>query len=993
MILPIIIMDTLTSHFKNINLIQKINQIINKQSILVQSYSLKPQIHNILSTEFIFPTYIPKYHPFYSIYCKLLLCQFASNYGIPNLEQFLYIIGIKKPPKYIIEQINNSHIFFISMNLWEKNGNDWVQIVGNMDGKPNISNISYKRIISYNYQNSLISNYFDSTILSSISFSWDKYTIKANVLFLPGKLNIQCLPHDIRSIYNKINSNYKDIIPTDLLFREDNTICFNWISQIDNKANLYLSKKYSAIVKEFLLHDFGEKIQMISILCMNENSVTLGYLLLNLLHSHSELNADKNYYIRVFKWLPWIVRSKLNMAKVDYDSKISKETAENIQFPYENRIQMLSPNPVIRAKAMEKYKEMQSSRTGESHAKSQAYLDGLLQVPFSNYSELPTKYILNNFKADLCNINKNNLYEKIIKISPKIKDIINKLKEINTIFEANMLISKFNNEIRIKISELFDIFPVTCLRNIYKDKDLKLKSKIIKKCLEQQDYCDIWFKLEDNPFNKVYLAIQIFHKKINDELDFCQNTLDNATFGMVEAKSEILRIVSQWISGKETGYIIGLEGPPGIGKTTLAKNGIAKCLRDAQGKSRPFVFIPLGGSANGSTLEGHNYTYVGSTWGKIVDALIRSKCMNPVIYIDELDKVSNTEHGKEIISILTHLTDSSQNDEFQDKYFSGIPFDLSKSLIIFSYNDVNVIDKVLLDRIHRIELSILDISSKLQIAKDYIMPSLTKTLGIEGNFNDYISINDEVYKYIINEYTHESGVRRLKEKLYAIIREINIRMLRNMLYLPIVLSTELVDDILKNNKTQPYHSHVTKSKIGKSLGMYATKGGIGGILPIQVEWQESSSQWSMVCTGSLGKVMQESAKVAWSVALNIIPKSKRFSPNIKGNYGIHIHVPEGSMPKDGSSGGCAFVVAMVSRLLNKEPLPNTAITGEIDIQGNVWTIGGLDQKLNGAKVAGLNKAIVPKQNKDMFINEINGVEIIGVENISEVLEEIGLGFN
>ena len=149
---------------------------------------------------------------------------------------------------------------------------------------------------------------------------------------------------------------------------------------------------------------------------------------------------------------------------------------------------------------------------------------------------------------------------------------------------------------------------------------------------------------------------------------------------------------------QENNQVIVLDsrGAPGIGKTSLARKGLAYCLKDADGTTRPFSFIALGGSSNGSTLSGHNYTYVGSTWGRIVDILMENKCMNPIIFIDELDKVSKTENGKEIIGILTHLIDPTQNESFQDKYFSGIDIDMSKALFIFSYNDVSVIDKILI---------------------------------------------------------------------------------------------------------------------------------------------------------------------------------------------------------------------------------------------------------------------------------------------------------
>ena len=170
----------------------------------------------------------------------------------------------------------------------------------------------------------------------------------------------------------------------------------------------------------------------------------------------------------------------------------------------------------------------------------------------------------------------------------------------------------------------------------------------------------------------------------NDEIAKYINTfnsiLDSAVYGHKNAKLQIERILGQWISGESSGYCFGFEGLPGIGKTSLAKKGIANCLKDKNNNPRPFSLIALGGSCNGSILDGHNYTYVGSTWGKIVDILMEHKCMNPIIFIDELDKVSKTEHGKEIIGILTHLIDSTQNTNFQDKYFSNIDLDLSKAL-------------------------------------------------------------------------------------------------------------------------------------------------------------------------------------------------------------------------------------------------------------------------------------------------------------------------
>ena len=220
-----------------------------------------------------------------------------------------------------------------------------------------------------------------------------------------------------------------------------------------------------------------------------------------------------------------------------------------------------------------------------------------------------------------------------------------------------------------------------------------------------------FYFINDTDFDTLALEHSLNDAKvIKDEIrlikkymENVETILDKSVYGHLEAKRQIQRIIGQWINGTNSGHCFGFEGPPGVGKTSLAKKGISICLKDFNGKSRPFSFIAMGGSCNGSVLEGHSYTYVGSTWGKIVDILIDSKCMNPIIFIDELDKISKTENGKEIIGILTHLTDATQNDEFADKYFAGIKFDLSKVLFIFSYNDYNLLDPILADRIHRVK--------------------------------------------------------------------------------------------------------------------------------------------------------------------------------------------------------------------------------------------------------------------------------------------------
>jgi len=271
------------------------------------------------------------------------------------------------------------------------------------------------------------------------------------------------------------------------------------------------------------------------------------------------------------------------------------------------------------------------------------------------------------------------------------------------------------------------------------------------------------------PFNK-YINLPVNDdSSIDDKKSFLKTThdvLNKAIFGHMDAKSHILQIIGKWIKNPQScGNILALQGPMGNGKTTLVKEGIAKAI------NRPFAFIALGGASDGSFFDGHNFTYEGSRWGRIIDILIHSKCMNPVIYFDELDKVSDTHKGQEIIHLLTHLTDQSQNDKFQDNYFSGINLDLSKVLFIFSFNDESKIDPVLKDRMYVINTKGFKTNDKIKIAKDYLLPELLDTF----KYHDNIKFDDESIKYIIENFTgQEEGVRNLKRCLETIISKVNM---------------------------------------------------------------------------------------------------------------------------------------------------------------------------------------------------------------------------
>ena len=325
-----------------------------------------------------------------------------------------------------------------------------------------------------------------------------------------------------------------------------------------------------------------------------------------------------------------------------------------------------------------------------------------------------------------------------------------------------------------------------------------------------------YFKLKNWVDNFMRIPFSVYKNltiNINDGIDKCseyvisaKKQLDTCVFGLNDAKMQIMQMVGQWISNPSSmGTAIAIHGPAGTGKTSLVKEGISKIL------GREFAFIALGGCGDSSFLEGHSYTYEGSTWGKIVQILIESKCMNPVIYFDELDKVSDTARGQEIIGILTHLTDSTQNSQFHDKYFSEIDLDLSKCLFIFSYNDDKLVNPILRDRMYRIVTKGYETKEKITIARNYMLPKIREQVGFGP---DDIVISDDVLSHIIsNQAKGEEGVRNLKRTLEIIHTKLNLYRLitpndkslfeKDMglaVTFPHVLTKKDVDTLVKTNE-------------------------------------------------------------------------------------------------------------------------------------------------------------------------------------------------
>ena len=799
-----------------------------------------------------------------------------------------------------------------------------------------------------------------------------------------------------------------------------------------SQTNLMKQKTISQITKEFIHSDlYAQRTSLIQLLIKSDEheSQYLAYLLYDLLSNDINGNIDTQEQTLLFDSFPWTIKKCFREAMkqtVSYTRTLSN--FDNSKIPLEQQICLLKANDSVKDKAMLKLKEVKA-KSEDSGTKARQYLEALLRIPFGIYKEEPIlsamKDCTSAFNEIMIKIDESQFtFDKVpFQNSYNSLEMRNYCKILNETFEQDIKIDIFNNlQHKINnfprkdlISIIIFINDVIKTRNISKTRICHSGKNII----FMRNKIDDFINYVSNDYD---ILISIFnHVKSHSKNDIVRtvnegiinirekehmitqfmsnltNTLDQAVHGHNKAKRQVERIIGQWINGEKSGYCFGFEGPPGVGKTSLAKKGIAQCLKDDANESRPFAFIAIGGSSNGSTLDGHNYTYVGSTWGRIVDILMETKCMNPIIFIDELDKVSKTEQGKEIIGILTHLIDQTQNDCFHDKYFNGIDLDLSKALFIFSYNDVDAIDRILLDRIHRIKFSHLSIEDKLVITNTHLLPEIYRNMGLEG----IVTINNETIKFIINEYTSEPGVRKLKEILFEIFGEINLSILKNGNEFTLPLNLSITDikykylkdrEEVKNFKIQKHSCH------GVICGLWANSLGMGGVLPIETKFFPSSNFLDLNLTGMQGNVMKESMNVAKTLAWNLMSDEQKVYMHTEfKSRGVHIHVPEGATPKDGPSAGTAITIAMYS-LFTKKIIPyDIALTGEICLQGRVTAIGGLELKLLGGIKSGVKTFIFPEENEKEFTkfienpvhkSLITGITFIKAKTIEDVISAI-----
>ena len=506
-----------------------------------------------------------------------------------------------------------------------------------------------------------------------------------------------------------------------------------------------------------------------------------------------------------------------------------------------------------------------------------------------------------------------------------------------------------------------------------------------------QTYLDWTLEIPFGEMAKKALKIEDVEKQLNED----HFSLKKPKERIVEyfAVKELLEL--RGLNADSAGAILCFSGPPGVGKTSLA-NSIAKALK------RPLVRIALGGLEDVNELRGHRRTYVGAMPGRITQGLIDAKKMNPVIVLDEIDKLSRSQRGDPTAALL-EILDPEQNKEFRD-YYLNFNIDLSKVIFIATANDVGRIPTPLRDRMEFISISSYTPQEKYEIASRYLIPQELKKHGLKKR---EVSISKPALKELIHSYTREAGVRNLRRRIAEMSRKIAKKLLEDS-------STNKVSITLKNLKEFFDKSVFEIEKTSKTPVIGVVNGlawtAVGGDV-LKIESIKIKGKGTLQLTGSLGDVMKESARIAMSVVKTLIDDGKLKIKHIPRTfkekeenitvdasevykrYDLHIHVPDGATPKDGPSAGIAMVSVIASILSDTKIYSDIAMTGEVSLSGDVLPIGGLKEKLIAAHKAGMSMVLIPNKNYERDLDDIpkevqESLKIVGVSRIEEVLKYI-----
>ncbi len=520
-----------------------------------------------------------------------------------------------------------------------------------------------------------------------------------------------------------------------------------------------------------------------------------------------------------------------------------------------------------------------------------------------------------------------------------------------------------------ELEQYADAIRALALEQETEEKLLKEVSRLIKQPAGSSEaalirnYLDICLEL---PWNK----------RTNERVDVAQarRILDRDHFGLDKVKERILEILAvRQLAPDFPGQIICLVGPPGVGKTSIAMS-VARCL------NRKLARISLGGVHDEADIRGHRKTYVGAMPGRIIDGIRQAGSKNALLVLDEIDKMG-TDYRGDPSSALLEVLDAEQNSTFRD-HFLEVPFDLSECMFITTANTTDTIPRPLLDRMEVIELGSYTDEEKLMIAKRHLLPKQIQKHGLKKS---QLRVSDTALRDVIACYTRESGVRNLERELAAICRKAAMRFVSDPALTRVSVRTDALEDFLGVRRFEP-ESRPASDQVGLVTGLAWTA--VGGTV-LEVEANMLDGTGKLILTGNLGKVMEESARAAMSY-IRTRAASLHIPEDFYQTKDIHVHFPEGAVPKDGPSAGITVCTAMVSALTGAPVRRDVAMTGEISIRGRVLPIGGLKEKTMAALRYGVHTVIIPKEN-EKDLEEIDqtvrkALNFITVTHVDAVLE-------
>ena len=458
----------------------------------------------------------------------------------------------------------------------------------------------------------------------------------------------------------------------------------------------------------------------------------------------------------------------------------------------------------------------------------------------------------------------------------------------------------------------------------------------------------------------------------NIDLNEAQETLESEHYGLKKAKQRIIQQIAVMnLNKKQSGSILLFVGAPGTGKTSIGQS-IAKALK------REYVRVSLGGVRDEADIRGHRRTYIGAMPGRIMDGIKKSGVSNPVMVLDEIDKLSSSYNG-DPASALLEVLDPEQNSTFTDHYMN-VPYDLSQVLFVCTANSIDTIPEPLLNRMEVIPFSGYTATEKVQIAKKHLLPKAMKSMGIS---EDLLKVNEETIRTIISDYTAEAGVRGLKKRLNALCRVAAVKLVKGEKK-ALRISPKKLREYL-DAKPMRHDNVLENTRPGIVTGLAWTRAG-GEILFIETLFTKGSGK--TIVTGQLGDVMKESVQIAITLVKSMFPEST----NLFKENDLHIHIPQGAVPKDGPSAGITLTTALASLVRQKVAKPDYAMTGEVSLRGGVMPIGGLPEKLMAAVRAGVKTVFIPEENVE-DLEEVakevkDKLEIIPVKEVGQVLERL-----